>query len=779
MALVHVRRKKPAEAIAVVNQGLEKLPDSDLLLNTLLGLQLDHGEFEQAKTTIQKLKEIGFNDALLGLYQAQILVHEKKWQEAIDKLTLSKSKLIHDPARVTQIEMLLAHCKQAVGDLEGALALYRGISSQTSGLSGADLGEANILAQTGKNDEALRHYEAIAKTLGDNLLDNQNVWHPLLQLRKWDQLRQPKDKRDWSKVDQLLEQVKESGKVDPIPLVLLEADILTRKEQADAARALYARALGQNPANEALWMARVNLELETAGPDSALQLAEHVPSTLQQGLFMRLVCALIFGRMEGEAGKTGLMSLEKDSETLADDVRYRLLQGLVQEHRRRNDTESVKRVLGVIMSQRANDLFSRGLLFDIAREEGDVEGMQRLAGEIRRIAEPKSPFLPVLDAVTTISKVRRSAKVVADEKRYELTEDEKTELGQARKLLEDAAKANVAWNEPHKWLADIHALQSNADGMLEALRAAARLGPLEPERTRQLYELLVGKGLNEEAQDVFKKLPRGNLIGTEWVQINSLIQSKRFDEARQVLDTVTPTEGASAADLLRYADARLRVGDLDKAETVLRRALEADGEASEAWVLLVNTLVSANKLSEAEKTIEQAKTRLPADRRDFVLAQCYEAISDPERAEKSYLQAVAAKPRDLRVNKSIANFYLRTTKSERATKYLDAIAKESAAAKSDGDREIVAWARRAQRRPDRRGWDVAAIQASRGDPAGERSRHSQEWWRADRVRSDIANRLTRRTGRALQLARRFGAVRGIAESPAIASSRTDEPRQTL
>jgi tetratricopeptide (TPR) repeat protein len=493
----------------------------------------------------------------------------------------------------------------------------------------------------------------------------------------------------------LLDQVKQAGKVDPIPLVLLEADILTKKGQPDAARALYASALGQNPANEALWVARVDLELDTAGPESALQLAEHVPSTLQQGLLMRLLRASIFGRTAGEAGKTGLMSLEKESETLADDERYRLLQGLVQEHRRRQDTESVKRVLGMIVSQRPDDLFSRGLLFDIAREDGDVEGLQQVAKEIRRIADPKSPFLPVLDAVTTIAKVRRSAKVIEDQKRYELTEAEKAELGQARKLLEGAVKANAAWNEPHKWLSDIHALQSNADGMLESLRAAERLGPLEPERTRQLYELLVAKGRNDEAQAVFKRLPSRNVKGTEWVQINSLIQSKRFDEARQVLDTVTPQEGAPTADLVRYASARLRAGDLDKAETVLRRALEADGEASEAWVLLVNTLVSANKLSEAEKAIEQAKTRLTADQRDLVLAQCYDAARDPERAEQSYLRAVAAKPRDLLVNKSIANFYLRTTQSKKATKYLDVIAKEGAAAKLDADRQIVAWARRA------------------------------------------------------------------------------------
>jgi tetratricopeptide (TPR) repeat protein len=698
MALIHLRRQKPAEAIEALKKGLEKLPESDVLLNTLLTLQFEQGDLDNAKQTFQRLKEIGFNDSLLSLYQAQFLVHEQKWQDAIDRLDLVRGKLIHDQQRVVQIDMLMAQCYQNLGNFEKALELYRGISSQTTSLTNADFGEAEILALTGKNADALRQFEAIATSIGEELPDKPQVWQRLLQLRKWDQMRQPKDKRDWSKVDELLGRIKEAGKLDPILLAILQADLLIKKEQHDAARALYAKALGQNPDNEALWAARITLELETAGTDAALRLAEHVPSALQERLVMLLVRASIFTRIEGEPGKAGLLSLEKDAEKLNDDERYRLFQTLAQEHRRRNDPEAHKRLLGVMMDQRPKDLFSRGLLFDLAREEGDIDTMQRVAGEVRRIAEPDSPVPELLDAVTTITKISLShrAKATPDQTRFNLTADEKAELAEVRKTLEDAVKSNAAWGEPHKWLSDVYAMENNIEGMLEELRAAARLGPLEPTRTRRLHELLVAKGLNDEAQDLYKRLQSGTSKGTDWTQVFSLLQSKRVDEARQVLDTLEPKADASVAELVRYADARFRTGDLDKAESALRRAVEADGTFAPAWISLVNTLVVSNKRSEAEKVVDTAMSRLPPNDRDEVLAQCYEALSDPVRAERSYLQAVAAKPRDIVVNKMIANFYLRTTKSDRATKYLEAILKEGAAAQSDDDKKIVAWARRAK-----------------------------------------------------------------------------------
>src|SRR6185369_4528851 len=129
-------------------------------------------------------------------------------------------------------------------------------------------------------------------------------------------------------------------------------------------RNLYTTALHENIRNEVLWMSRLNLELQASGPEEALRLSEQVPHEIQDGLLMRLVRASIFERMDGDDGKAGLLSVEKGMERLSQDDQYRLLQGLVQKYRQRKDRESATRLLGRMMEQWKNDLFSRSLAFD-------------------------------------------------------------------------------------------------------------------------------------------------------------------------------------------------------------------------------------------------------------------------------------------------------------------------------------------------------------------------------------------------------------------------------
>jgi tetratricopeptide (TPR) repeat protein len=335
----------------------------------------------------------------------------------------------------------------------------------------------------------------------------------------------------------------------------------------------------------------------------------------------------------------------------------------------------------------------------MAREDSDIPTMERMAKELREVSEPNSPYPPVFEAVTKITAVtvaQRAMVKASPEQidRFNLTSEQKQALAEARRLLEQSAKTHSAWNEPHKWLAEIYALENNADGMLEELQIALREGSLDAPRTRQLYNLLVAKGQNAEAEKVYQRLAGDKREGTEWSQVNILIQGKRFDEARALLDTLEPKADSTLDQLLSYADARRRTGDLEKAEAALRQAVQLDGGSAHAWVFLVNTLVSAGKQAAAEAAVEDAKARVPAAERELVLAQCYEALRDPKRAEQSYLKAIGEQPKDLLTNQAIAGFYLRTNRRNEAMKHLDTIERAGATSTSPADKEIVSWAKR-------------------------------------------------------------------------------------
>jgi predicted Zn-dependent protease len=697
LAFVKQRGKALDEAIQVVNQGLEHLPDNEVLLEFLVGAQLDRGNLDEARKAYNKLKATGLMESAYDYFEGQFLIGEKKWNEAIERLLKAKGKLLHKPQLIPQVDTLIGRCYQALGNASKAIEYYS-LAQKGSGLTSADIALAQMYAVTGRSADALKLYEAVAAAQGERIFDLQYIWQPLLELRSWDQMRQPKEKRDWKNVEELLAGLNNAGKLDPISNVLLQGDLLYKKDQVEEARTLYSTALHANPNNEALWTARLRLELEAGGPEKALRLAEQVPAVLEDGVVLRLVRASIFSRMPGETGKAGLASVERGMERLSTSDQLRLLHGLVLEYRKLNDRESTKRLLAKMMKGWEKDFFSRDMTFEMAREDGDIQTMERMAAELGKISEPNSPYPPVFDAVTKITAVSRAqgdlAKANPKMEKFDLTSEQKKSLAQARRLLEDVAKNHPAWNEPHKWLADICALENNADGMLEQLRTALDEGPLDSNRTRQLYSLLVAKGKNDEAEEVYKRLSGEKRAGTEMAQINILIQGKRFDEARALLDAIEPKADTPLDDLLMYADARRRTGDMAKAEAAVRQAVQTDSGSAHAWVLLVNTLVSAGKQAEAEAAVEKAGEQVPEKDRALVLAQCYEALRDLKRAEQSYLKAIGDRPRDLAANQALARFYLRTNRRETAMKYLDTIKREGAAATTPADKEIVSWAER-------------------------------------------------------------------------------------
>jgi tetratricopeptide (TPR) repeat protein len=693
MALVEWRLKRPDDGIKVLEDGLKQLPDSEVLFDNLINMQLDLGKVEEAEDAFKKLKALG-SDSSYDYLEARFLMAEKNWSKAIERLNQAKNRQLYNQYMVGQIDSMLSKCYQALGDPDRAIELLSGIE----GLTSAKVDLARMLAATGRSAEALEQYEEIAKALAERTSEMPYVWQPLLELRIWDQIRQPKEQRNWSKVEELIAALNKAGKLDPISNVLFQGDLLYNKGQAEEARTLYSTALHANPSNEALWVARLRLELETNGPDKSLKLAQQVPPAIENGVSMRLVRASIFARMPAETAKAGLMSVERDMDQLSKPDQLRLLHGLVLEYRKLKDRESTRRLLDQMMAGWQDDFFSRNLTFEMAREDGDIKTMEQMAAELRRVSDPNSPYPPVFDAVTKITAVTAAqrAKVKANPSidKFNLTSEEKESLAEARNLLEGIGKKHSSWNEPHKWLAEICALENNPDGMLGQLRTALDKGPLDSNRTRQLYNLLVGKGLNAEAERVYQKLSGEKRVGTELAQVNILIQGKRFKDAKELLDTIELAADTPLEELLMYADARRRIGDMAKAEEALRQAVQLDKSSAHAWVLLVNTLVSSGKQSEAEAVVESAQEQVPAKERELVLAQCYEALRDLKRAEQSYLKTIGEKPRDLLTNQAVASFYLRTDRRDEAMKYLDTIKSEGALATSPTDKEIVSWAER-------------------------------------------------------------------------------------
>ncbi len=105
---------------------------------------------------------------------------------------------------------------------------------------------------------------------------------------------------------------------------------------------------------------------------------------------------------------------------------------------------------------------------------------------------------------------------------------------------------------------------------------------------------------------------------------------------------------------------------------------------------MVEFLSSVDKASAAEEVIDQARGKIPADKAPLALAQCYEAVEKNDLAMEQYKLALAAKPNDPEVVRSVADFYQRIGKTVEAEALLRLIID----GKVKGDDANLFWARR-------------------------------------------------------------------------------------
>src|SRR5262249_16516947 len=147
------------------------------------------------------------------------------------------------------------------------------------------------------------------------------------------------------------------------------------------------------------------------------------------------------------------------------------------------------------------------------------------------------------------------------------------------------------------------------------------------------------------------------------------ISLRKRDPARAVklaLEAV-PKDSKDYRDYLWLGQVLAASGQrASEAEQPLRRALELADQMPETWVSLLQYLANRGRNQDAEALLDQARTRLPAERAPLVLALCHEALGQTDRARTQYQAAVTQQPNDASVLRNAATFYLRWGQFEAA-----------------------------------------------------------------------------------------------------------------
>jgi tetratricopeptide (TPR) repeat protein len=696
-AVLALKRQQPADAVAVLDRGLSALPGSPTLLMMLADSLLMLNEIERGEQTIGRLaKVLGPANPAVGLLEARVLIARQRWLQAREKLDRVRPLAAGSTDLARQIDLYLGQCHEQLGEFDEQLEANRRVLSDDPTSLAARVGAASALIAAGRPDEALQEFEAVAAAIPrDRIAAIPQLWNPLLQLRIAAQLKRPAADRDWTVIDGLLDTLRESADISDSQIALLRADVLARKGESAAAGDLLEKASQANPREPQLLAALATLAVRENDAERARAVLARAPEDLAADAGLLLTEAQVASRSPPAEAARQLIAVEARVATLPPDVQARVLSSLASIRISMGQPAEAERLWTAALEKTPEDPRLRWTLYELARERGDLDAMQRISGDIAKTLGATSPQARVARAGGLIEDVRKSQQkgLAKDQPAINLTADDRRMLDEARNLLIEAENDRPGWAQIQLMFADIARLRGDVSASIDHLQRASRMGPANAAIIRQLVGLLYESNRFAEAQQAIARMGPEGLVGAERITAEMELRSGNVDEAVSLAERSVSSDSKNAGELLWLGQLLGRSGKSDRAETVLERAVEQAPDLAEAWMALFSHQVATGNRGLAEKTLERAAASLAEPSRQLVPAQGYEMLGRLEDAERNYRSALEAAPSDSLAARELASFLIRRGRLGPARDVL----RDIIAVKEDSPAAQAAkiWARRA------------------------------------------------------------------------------------
>jgi tetratricopeptide (TPR) repeat protein len=327
-----------------------------------------------------------------------------------------------------------------------------------------------------------------------------------------------------------------------------------------------------------------------------------------------------------------------------------------------------------------NDLTSRAFLLDLAVAGKNDDLARRAVEEIEKIDGTDGPTAILSRAVVRLPKTKAS---------------DAPALAAIRGELEVAESKRPSWSKIHVAFGQLAERVGDTNTAIARYTKAVHTGERNPDIIRRLVELLHQARMPREAAELLATLRAQGALDKpmEFLASQMALQSagsaaERDDAARRAVAYIDP-KSADYRDQLWRGQMYATLRETKQAEAAFRRAVELNAKAPDAWIMLVGFYQSNNNPRLAEEAVAQIGRNLDPEQLDLTLAVCHDLLGKNPEAEKYFQQALAKKPDDPNVLRSLIGFYQRTGAVGRAEEYLDKFLKGKP---SDAD---AVWARRA------------------------------------------------------------------------------------
>lgn len=686
-AVLKSSENKLGEAQVQVEKGLELLKDNPDLLWILSEIKLQQRDVPGARLTLDKLTKTNYPKPLVQLMDARILLFEGKWRQAAKEFERLRPLLAQSPEHTKQLDLYLAQCYGQLGEYDKQMEASNRVVQADPTSYQAHVGIAAALMAMGKTDEAKAKYESLATALGrDKAMSTPQIWRPVLQLRMDEQMRKPKESRDWSRVDaimRLLDKGDASSKDTDVAarsaVELMKAEVELHKGNLEQAHQILVEAKTKYPSEPAVWSALATITYQTDSPAAALKLLDSAPADIRGDVTLRLNRAGILLRQGGPNVKQAILAIDAGSDKLPAADRARLWGGLGAALLSLGEQDEAERFWSKAAEVSPDDLKIRFSLFDLARETGDDAMLAKMVDEFRKMMGVSSAEARYADAARTVAMVRKAVhqRTPTGRPAAPLTDSEKEQLASARKLLDEVAQDRANWYEVERVMGDIELLQGpgHENDAIAHYQRALKLGPPNPLTIRPLVLLLSRQNRTDEVRAAL------DMIGAEYIDELGLgrfevdIAAKNHDYAEAIARAKreVPDNSPDPSAHLWIAKVYEHAGQMAEAEASYRRAVATGPEQPETWLRLMEHLAAHGKAGSIGDVLIQARKQLPEDRVNQVLGPGYELIGEYPQAEQFYKAALDAAPDDPTTHRIVANFYVRIGRNEDARKEAETV----------------------------------------------------------------------------------------------------------
>ena len=654
--LIDLAEQRPDDAIAAWRSSLRQTGGNDADLTWRLAhVLLELGRIEQAEPLISQYRRLSGGELpnpRARYLRALSLLKSNHPKEALAEIEPARYKA--DKALEPHLEYLIGAAYESIRDNDKAIEAYKQAAETSRDWSAPWVAIARI-------ENARKPSGGLGVIEGALAADPEDpkLLAARAQLLWTEQVQKPVAERSWTVFEEALNKAKKIAPGSP-DVVIVEADYLMSIGKPEESAGLLEAATKINPRSTELWLAQVNALIRDTRLSKALDVLDRAIAAAgpQPGFFITKASILVMKTQVTAAKATLTEGLAKVTE----DQKPLLWKTFGEFYQARKDYPSAKSAYEEWAKLQPDNPDPKIALVELALIVGDEPEIAKAVEDVRQISGEKTYFW-------------RYARV------EDLLRDRPGEAPDpardAKRLADAQALATeIETNDPQLPLGFIlegRVLEKRKeiDKAIEAYKKALKLNGDELAVAR-LVSLLIREKRDQEL-DNLKTTLAGLSPKLERLAAVQALRMGNKGRAEQLAAMAVQGDPRGIDTKVWQAEVLNAMGKPKEAEEALQAIIAKSPTEAAPWLQLLMLQVAQKQSADALKTIDQIREKVKTPFPELLMAQCYRAAGELQKADDAYQAAMARYPNEMDVLKSAITFYEQAGRSETTEAALRAI----------------------------------------------------------------------------------------------------------